>query len=457
MHTETSTPSAPSIPQAPARRRLLAAAPLAALLAACGGGGDAGSPGNAPRINAFSLQTPPVRVGESARLRVDFSGGSGRIEPGIGAVTSGSVVQTPVLTAPQRYRLVVTAPGQPEAVRELAVDVVWRDRLQAFDTPALVGHGVVAARDGTALVIAGSRGEGVLSAAIDRFDPATRQFTRLGLLTTGRSELSAVPLDEGRVLVFGGNTASVQPPFAELIDTRPGATLVSPAGWMMLPRSRHAALRLADGRVAAVGGSNRNSLELWDPATRSWDFAGNRMAHTREHLTATLLPDGKVLIVGGYTPAANYVFAEVFDPANHSFTPVEGAPAERRWLHAAFTSSDGSVLIVGGENDDGALASVWRYDPAARRFIAQTPLDAPRSVVRGAITPADEVLLYGGEAVAEQGLAIGVAWRAGVRRRLPDLPGPRAWHSVTRLADGRVLVLGGQHQLGYVTQGVLFD
>ena len=71
---------------------------------------------------------------------------------------------------------------------------------------------------------------------------------------------------------------------------------------------------------------NRNSIELWNPGTSTWALAGNRMAHTREHATASLLPGGRLLIVGGETPAANYSFAEIFDPANETFTPVANAP-----------------------------------------------------------------------------------------------------------------------------------
>ena len=90
------------------RRRLLAAAPLSTLLAACGGGGSGETA--TPAILEFALAAP-VLVGAPASLRVRFSGGSARIEPGLGAVTSGSVVGTPVLAGAQRYRLIVTAPG----------------------------------------------------------------------------------------------------------------------------------------------------------------------------------------------------------------------------------------------------------------------------------------------------------------------------------------------------------
>jgi hypothetical protein len=65
------------------------------------------------------------------------------------------------------------------------------------------------------------------------------------------------------------------------------------------------------------------------------------------------------------------------------------------------------------------------------------------------LTPDDELLLYGGEGGNGLVTASGVAWRGGARnaqKALPLLPSGRAWHTVTRLADGRVLVLGGSDE-----------
>jgi hypothetical protein len=441
--------------QSPARRHLLAAASLGSLLAACGGGGsDAPAPAERPVIDEFSLAAP-ANMGEPATLRVRFRGGRGVVEPALGEVASGSTVQTPVLAGTRRFRLVVSRAGAPDAVQELTVEPAWRNRLRSFAAPAMVGHAVVVVGDSAPLVLGGSRGMGVLSSAIERFDPATQTLTILGQMLTGRSEMSAVPAGNGEVLVFGGSTSTVQAPFAELVDARTGAT--RPGGAMVLPRAQHAAVRLADGRMAAIGGSNRNSIELWSPASNTWALVGNRMAHVRQHATATLLPDGRVLIVGGFTEAASYRFAEIFDPVSEAFTPVLDAPQERRWLHAALTLADGSVLVVGGENEGGALASVWRFDVAQGRFVAQPSLAAPRSIVRAALGPGDEVLMYGGEQEPDVGLASGAAWRAGVQRELPTMPAPRAWHTLTRLADGRLLMLGGQHRGELVGGALLFD
>lgn len=436
------------------RRHLLAGATLAPLLAACGGGDDGASRADPPTIDEFALAAPAL-VGAPASLTVRFRGGTGRIEPALGAVSSGSTVQTDRLSGTKRFRLIVSKPGAADAIRELTVVPGWRDRWRGFAAPAMAGHAVVVVGNLAPLVLGGSRGMGVLSSAIERFDPATQTFSTQGQMLTGRSEMSALPVGDGQVLVFGGTTSTVQPPFAEIVDARTGVT--RHGGWMMLPRAQHTAVRLADGRVAAVGGSQRNSIEIWSPATNTWALVGNRMTQVRQHATATLLSDGRVLIVGGYTDGASYHFAELFDPRNETFTTIVNAPQERRWLHAALTLDDGSVLIVGGENEGGALSTVWRFDPAAQRFVAQSSLAAPRSIVRAVTGPGDEVLMFGGEREPDVGLTSGEVWHASARRELTAMPAPRAWHTLTRLAEGQLLVLGGQHRSELVGGGLIYD
>jgi hypothetical protein len=94
---------------------------------------------------------------------------------------------------------------------------------------------------------------------------------------------------------------------------------------------------------------------------------------------------------------------------------------------------------------------------AQERFVVRPPLAAPRSIVRAALHPGDEVLMHGGEREHDLCLAIGAAWRGGSQRALPEMTAPRAWHSLTRLSDGRLLVLGGQHRSNLVGGGMLYD
>jgi hypothetical protein len=442
----------------PRRRALLGAALGATALTACGGGtGDA--PAGSPTITSFNADRARHAVGERATLTAVFSGGNGRID-GIGAVTSGVPVTTPVLTADTTFRLQVTGTSGSVA-RPLAIAVDFRDRYVVAGTLTSSQHATTVAADGSVLVIGGSRGLNSLSESIDRFDPTTRTLTRVGSLRTGRGQHTATRLPDGRVLVLGGATGVQIGNVADLVDERSGA--VADGGALRGPRARHAATLLADGRVLVSGSLSANfghTAEVWDPATTSFRLLPATMAHGRQGHTATRLDDGRVLIVGGYSEAANYRFAELWDPRSERFEPVATPITERRYLHAAHRLADGSVLIVGGEaaTDSGTqiLATTWRFDPGSARFTAQAALGTARTLSRSVALPDDRVLLVGGQVALDRHDGGGELYRpAGGGRALQAAAGERAWHSVDRLPDGRILVIGGEAADGTYRSDVL--
>lgn len=435
------------------------------LLAGCGGG-DGGSepPGSGPTILDFGAAAPAHFVGERAQLTARFRGGTGRIEPDIGAVQNGVPVPTPVLDRDRRFTLIVEAPGQAPLRRELLLQVGWRDRYVplAMSFP-LQYHAAAEAADGSVIVTGGSRSGLVLSDGIERFDPQTRAFTRIGQLRTGRSGHTATRLEGGRILVLGGQVSLDIGPLADLVDEGSGA--VADGGRLQLPRSRHAAVALADGRVLVVGGLNRDSVELWDPQARRFRLLAARLQHVREFPSATLLADGRVLIAGGWHGGQSYRFAELFDPRTERFEPVPDEISERRLMHQAWRQADGSVLIVGGELVDETqerilpLASVLRFDPGSGRFTPEPPLDQPRSLVRGVQLPDGRLLIFGGSGAELQPLSSATAYRAGsTGAALAPMPHGRAWHTVSQLGDGRVLILGGDDAGGQpVLTGYLYE
>ena len=431
---------------------------LTLLVAACGGG--EGATGNAPAIQGFAANTTTFFVGERARLTATFSGGQGRIEPGIGPVTSGVPVDTPPLDGSRRYTLVVEAAGLPAARRELDLTVRYRDRYEQLTRLFRVQyHAAVPTADGAVLVLGGSRGESTLSESIDRFDPATRTFTRIGSLRTGRSNHTATTLPDGRILVLGGAIGVEIGAVADLVDPRTGA--VSDGGTLQQPRFRHATVALADGRVLVVGGRNRLTLELWDPATNTFRLLAARLSHVREFPSATLLADGRVLIAGGDTVATTYVFAELFDPRTETLTPVVSPISERRYFHSAQRLRDGRVLLAGGEvrdpltNEINALASVVAFDPATNSLSVLRDLAAARTLAAAVALPDDELLLFGGQTDAEIPAASATAYRAGATRGLAAMPQGRAFHTATRMGDGRVLIVGGDDANGDAVESVL--
>ena len=139
------------------------------------------------------------------------------------------------------------------------------------------------------------------------FDPVTRTFTpTAGLMTTGRGGAqTATLLPNGKVLITGGGSASGAFDSAELYD--PSTATFSTTGSMTVPRSLHTATLLPNGKVLISGGWQVNfptsalaSAELYDSSTGTFTATGS-MAARRVDQTATLLPNGKVLLAGGYS------------------------------------------------------------------------------------------------------------------------------------------------------------
>ena len=222
--------------------------------------------------------------------------------------------------------------------------------------------------DGTAIVGKLTSGIGVLDSATgevrwelplsgelvdptwQRVDPGTAAaWVATGFMTEERAGQTATLLPDGKVLVAGGEAARdidgdwTTPSSSELYDPATGTW--SASGDMTVARPRgHTATLLADGRVLVVGGAAINepipSAELYAPGTGTWTATAPMVeVHGRGH-TATLLPDGRVLVVGGDQAGTKQAGAELYDPATGSWSATgeidrptlvpHGHPAARR-------------------------------------------------------------------------------------------------------------------------------
>jgi uncharacterized protein (TIGR03437 family) len=205
-------------------------------------------------------------------------------------------------------------------------------------------------------------------------------------------------LQDGRVLVVGGMTGNALPDNgAEIYDPKSGT--FSKAGPMTNNRNRHVSTLLPDGRVLVSGGidgigGQPNAIsagaEIFDPATGTFAAVGP-MVQTRVNHTATVLPNGKVLLAGGFTNSA-----EIFDPQTNKFAPT-GDMSQTRANMTASLLSNGQVLIATGTLNfpiDSNTAEL--YNPATGKFTSTASLAAARQNAAATVLNDGGVLLTGG-------------------------------------------------------------
>jgi hypothetical protein len=228
------------------------------------------------------------------------------------------------------------------------------------------GHVATLLRNGKVLLAGGTVVGWTFLADTELFDPATNSFTATGSMLTARESHTATLLANGKVLIAGGHKGR-RPSVtiyssAEIYD--PAAGTFMAAGNMTRVRHKHEATLLTDGRVLVVGGADERdgrgaytSAEIYDPATGIFTGTGNmNSARYKLQGTSVLLNDGKVLIAGG----ANR--AEVFDPATNSFAYASGTLGTSRLFATATRLQNGQVLITGGYDDNNAASSnAWIY------------------------------------------------------------------------------------------------
>ncbi len=228
----------------------------------------------------------------------------------------------------------------------------------------------------------------------------------------------------------------------------------APTGSMNTPRVLHTATLLADGRVLVVGGLNfgRNptaTAELYDPATGTWTATGSMMSARSRH-TATLLSDGRVLVVGGRDQIGiSIATVELYDPQTGTWS-FTGSMTTARSYHAATLLSSGSVLVTGGLNDGNSPIlekSAEIYDPSTSKWHIVDHMANARYGHTSTLLPDGRVLITGGAGhggdcistiTAELYDPISSTWK-------PALPMgiARGFHTAALLIDGKMLVTGG--------------
>jgi OmpA-OmpF porin, OOP family len=291
---------------------------------------------------------------------------------------------------------------------ELQDSVSGRWEIGADLVTARENHTATKLENGHVVIIGGTGWNGPL-ANVEVYDPATQTFSELASMAEPRTNHTATwvdldpdkPTGEKIVVVGGQGPAGVSKTF-EVFDADTGHW--SAATDLLEPRSEHTATLLDAATMLVVGGTNGTddlaTAQRYDASTDTWSDAGVLATARRNH-SMTRLDANRAFVAGGRGESGALGTTEVYDATTNTWS-LGAALDERRYEHTATRLSDGTVLIVGGEGTNGATATVERYTPA--RYIRD-----------------------------EDAMAV-----------VPAMSIARMGHSATWLADGSVLVAGGE-------------
>jgi len=243
-------------------------------------------------------------------------------------------------------------------------------------------------------------------------------------------------------------------------------------GSLNVARGEETATLLPNGQVLVAGGADYNwngyaSAELYNPFTGKWTFTGS-MNSPRLYHTATLLPNGQVLVVGGSSNLAGWpppalASAELYNPSTGTWTTT-GSLKTGRWGHIAVLLTNGRVVVVGGEIPNGAYTpSAELYDPSTGKWTTTGSLIVTRYGFEATSRQNGKALVAGGYAATTGALLAEAELydpSTGKWATTGSLNDPRAVFTLTLLSNGQVLVAGGNDVNGlhgYASSAELYN
>ncbi|HUN59337.1 MAG TPA: kelch repeat-containing protein, partial [Candidatus Binataceae bacterium] len=281
----------------------------------------------------------------------------------------------------------------------------------------------------------------------------------------------SVALPSGQILIAGGDDGTNA--FANAYIYNPATQTVAPTGSMNQARTQFTLTLLNNGQVLAVGGSDTyvntgnlsagggsatlGSAEIYDPPSKTWTEVASLVVARLAH-TATLMPDGTVMVVGGLTDnssASGYTLAQDYE----FFTPPASSASQGSWRaetilvpsvprydHSAVLLDNGWVILVGGEVAPSAVATPARYITGSDSWGAISSEKTPRYDDAVTKLANGDVLIAGGLdangdqlSTAETFSTDTLTWTTAAG----SLPDGASGQTAALMADGRVIIAGG--------------
>lgn len=263
-----------------------------------------------------------------------------------------------------------------------------------------------------------------------------------GDLLEARDSYGRATLDDGSVLVCGGQYGSTTYASCEIYD--PGTGTWSSTGGLSQARQKFALVRLTDGRFLALGGLDLyggivEQVEIYSPSAGTWS-PGASMLTPRKAFGVALLTNGKVLVAGGQSDVGTgHDTAELYDPVADSFS-YTGSMRDARFAFGTVLLGNGQVLVAGDGNGGTACEL---YDPATEGWsVTGSMLSGPKHFSLAAISSSPSVtrvLRFGGTLTESEIFDSSTATWAYTGSMSTALEG----HGWTKLPSGNILVAGG--------------
>ena len=246
-----------------------------------------------------------------------------------------------------------SAPGSGPSLQSAEVFDPVTEQFTAVQTPRYA-HGVrqpaILLNDGRVLVVGGDLGS-------ETYDPAHDIWTPTPPIPVGDREATAVKLADGMVLAMGGDVAN---PGCCVVSSVykyiPESNTVTQMESMRVPRVMHTATLLPNGQIVIAAGSDEfssfDSTEIYDPTSLPNGLSqfGTALNQARQQHRAVLLPNGDLFVIGGVlggTPPIFYSTGELRDH-NTGLWSIAGTASTPRYLNTATLLPSGAVLVAGG-------------------------------------------------------------------------------------------------------------